>query len=1223
MDPRKILEEELLENDLQGSNALVLPSSKVERKKIHQENYPEGEERGGRLEKGKKMSTRKRRKLKQLEEKKRQSKLHENLTKNLEKYALSESELQLMMGVTSTKLNNKQKQVLRNRYLAAKLELPEFLRTKKSPPKSGSGEDELESETELGTESFSDNDQDVDLETDVGSNPLDSNSNMELETDKKTEKSKVEDKSVKKDEVGYVRKYTSLVVRSDNDRPVITRTPEIELQRSELPVRVYEFEILDSVENNDVIIVTGATGSGKSTQVPQLLYETGYCKARNTDNEKEGEGSRRFMIGLTQPRRIAAASLSNRIGEELNNERLVGYQIRYDRKSCTSETVIKVMTDGVLLQEIQKDLLCSKYSVILIDEAHERTVNTDILIGLLSRIVIYRREEYEKRLKQGSGDVLPPLKLIIMSATLRVTDFSENPKLFSKPPPIINIETPNFPVTLHFSKNTPKDYISAAYKKIQQIHNKLPAGSILVFVTGKKEVNYLVNMINKKTKGKVKKILLLSEKLKDSKLSTLLDFAEHNLEEDEIEEDDLDSDFEDEEEEGGEEDNFDSDSDSDLEEEVEVAKEEDEEKEPKDDENEGTKSVWEIFGKKDSRKRKIRLHKDVDSSIWKGGGVVESSEDEEEMKDAIGEKNSKEKKEKVQLMAIPLYASMSFDEQKKAFKLPESNKVRHVIISTNVSETSITIPNVRYVIDTGKEKRREYSKGSDSSHFTIEWISKASASQRSGRAGRVGPGHCYRLYSSPVYEHTFPQFAPIDILSIPLDSVLLYMHSLGIPDILSFPFPTPPEKSQIDKAYQLLTILGSVEGTKSKYMLTNQGISLSNFPLAPRFAKILLLATAYIRKSSVLEEELKLSIEVLQQACILASCLAVGNLRDESFSPDSSHSEIELDSIPTNLGSDIELNLWFCIKYLEYYGSGSRAERLASDQFCRKFELNPRGMSEIRLMSVQLFNMTRKKYLEDLAHFGANSRINWPPNHPNFTQKHLLRSFFITCFIDHIAVRNDGNLVSKVSYQVPNECLNNNYSVFIHPKSILRSTKPKLLIYSQIISSLNKNTHHLCDCLLITADDISKATSLKHPLIDSSKILSFPTPHYNPEKDSVFGYCTPKYRNNSVVVDLPSSEIQLETNNSIAFEVFARAILDGKVFKEFKHPKISKNLRFKNSSSNHFKLLVYTLEQNLVYNKSKLLSKFESRRDFLLKNILQLYEISVHNDIRSFWPPTK
>ncbi|KAJ1609561.1 DHR1/Ecm16p/kurz and HrpA-like SFII helicase [Cryptosporidium canis] len=1219
----QILEENLLENDLQGSNALVLPTSKAERKRIHQENNPESDQTDVRCEK--KMSNRKRRKLKQLEEKRRLSKMHEDLTNDIKKYRLSDAELQLMMGITNTRMNNKQKQLLRNRYLKANIELPEFLKPKvisrKSDVNFSEEESDLEVDLELEPESESMllAEHDMDVETDVDSGGK-SGSNVDIESSLKHEvvvDSQGEQKNEefqKKTASGYVRKYTSLVVNNDKDRPVIKRTPEIELQRSELPVRVYEFEILDSVENNDIVIVTGATGSGKSTQVPQMLYESGYCQARKTQDSHVVQGEKNLMIGLTQPRRIAATSLSNRIGEELNDHKLVGYQIRYDKRSCTNDTVIKVMTDGVLLQEIQRDLLCSKYSVILIDEAHERTVNTDILIGLLSRIVLFRREEYNREMKQGQTDILPPLKLIIMSATLRVTDFSENPKLFPKPPPIVNIETPNFPVTLHFSKTTPRDYISAAYKKIQQIHNKLPPGSILVFVTGKKEVNLLVNMINNKTKSRVKKGLL-ADKLGSSRMSTLLDFAENNLEEEEIGEDDFeDSDLEEDS----------NDEEEDLEKEKDLEEEEEKDLEEEDDEGSGSKGVWESFGKKDSRKRKIRLHKDVDSSIWRGGGAMESSEDEEEgvNEPAKQEKSNHERREKVQLRAIPLYASMSFDEQRKAFKLPESNNVRHVIISTNVSETSITIPNVRYVIDTGKEKRREYSKGSDSSRFTIEWISKASANQRSGRAGRVGPGHCYRLYSSPIYEHAFPKFAPIDILCIPLDSVLLYMHSLGIPDILGFPFPTPPERSQIDKAYQLLTILGSVESKRSRYELTNQGISLSGFPLSPRFAKILLLTTAYIRKN--LQEDSKCSMELLQHACILASYLAVGNLRDESFSDfndmvNDGSSGNEFGSIPKNMGNDMELNLWFCIKYLEYYGSGTKRERSVADRFCRKFELNPRGMSEIRMMAIQLFNMTKKRYLDE---FEVSSHIIWPPCHPNFTQKHLLRNFVIACFIDHIAVRNDGNLVSKVSYQISSESSNSN-SVFIHPRSVIRNTKPKILVYSQVISSSDKSTHNLCDCLLITAEDISKATSLKHPLIDCSKILSFPAPYYSTESDAIFGYCTPKYRNNSVIIDLPSSEIQLGANNNTTFETFARAILDGKVFKEFKNPRISRFIKVKNNSSNNFKLLVFTLEKSRIHNKSELVSKFKSKRDFLLKNILQLYEISAHNDIRSFWPPIK
>ena len=176
------------------------------------------------------------------------------------------------------------------------------------------------------------------------------------------------------------------------------------------------------MENNLVTIICGETGSGKSTQVPQFMYEYGY-----TGSTRPG------MIGITQPRRVAATALAKRISEELNCElgEQVGYQIRYDKKFMNDDTKIKLMTDGLLLKELELDFLLTKYSLIIIDEAHERSVNTDILISLLTRIVRIRLKlSLQERTNNSNEPIYFPLRLIIMSATLRVADFMENPRLF-------------------------------------------------------------------------------------------------------------------------------------------------------------------------------------------------------------------------------------------------------------------------------------------------------------------------------------------------------------------------------------------------------------------------------------------------------------------------------------------------------------------------------------------------------------------------------------------------------------------------------------------------------------------------------------------------------------------------------------------------------------------------------------------------------------------------
>ena len=224
--------------------------------------------------------------------------------------------------------------------------------------------------------------------------------------------------------------------------------------RQELPVVMMEFEIMDTIRNHDVVIVCSETGSGKSTQIPQFLSEAGYN--RNVDNSNASK----LMIGITQPRRVAAVSSAKRVcyemgfgnGQSISKNNVVSYQTRYESAGYGNNTAIQFMTDGILLQEIQSDLLLRKYSVIILDEAHERNLNTDILIGLLSVALPLR-----KQASLESSD-LPPLKVIIMSATLRTEDFTKNPRLFAAhPPAVVEVPGRTYPVTIHHSKVTELD----------------------------------------------------------------------------------------------------------------------------------------------------------------------------------------------------------------------------------------------------------------------------------------------------------------------------------------------------------------------------------------------------------------------------------------------------------------------------------------------------------------------------------------------------------------------------------------------------------------------------------------------------------------------------------------------------------------------------------------------------------------------------------------------
>lgn len=262
---------------------------------------------------------------------------------------------------------------------------------------------------------------------------------------------------------------------------IVNRTEELRASRMLLPVCGMEQEIVEKIMENDVVILCGETGSGKSTQVPQFLYEAGFGY----------EG----IIGITQPRRVAAVSTACRVAFELGGSceegktGIVGYQIRFDNSTVGPQTAIKFMTDGILLREITTDFLLRKYSAIILDEAHERNTNTDVLLGMLSRAILIRRaqstEEMEKwatlteKEKEEYEKPMKPLKLIIMSATMRIEDF-QNPVLFKTTPPIVRVEARQHPVVTHFSKRTElRDYLDEVHKKVCQIHKKLPDGGVL------------------------------------------------------------------------------------------------------------------------------------------------------------------------------------------------------------------------------------------------------------------------------------------------------------------------------------------------------------------------------------------------------------------------------------------------------------------------------------------------------------------------------------------------------------------------------------------------------------------------------------------------------------------------------------------------------------------------------------------------------------------------
>lgn len=520
----------------------------------------------------------------------------------------------------------------------------------------------------------------------------------------------------------------------------VARTAEIQEARLKLPVVAEEQRIMESIHNNDIVVVCGSTGSGKTTQVPQFLYEAGYGSPGSPTSG---------MIGVTQPRRVAAVSMSKRVAEELGEHaKRVAYQIRFEG-TTSPDTAIKFMTDGVLLREMAQDFSLKKYSAIIIDEAHERSVNTDILIGMLSRI---------NNVRKGDGSdksALKPLKIIIMSATLRVEDMTQNATLFATPPPVVEVEGRQHPVQIHFARKTHPDYVEEAFRKISRGHKKLPPGDFLVFLTGQNEITQLSKRLRSAFGG--------FDAGDGPKVQ--ISASEAPMEVEDIE-----------------------------------------------------------FGEVD----------DADAAELDESSVDGDSDGEEENEfDLEDEESSGPQKMRV----LPLYSMLPTREQMRVFEPPPEG-TRSVILATNVAETSLTIPGIRYVFDCGRAKERQYDDVSGVQTYQVGWVSKASANQRAGRAGRTGPGHCYRLYSSAVYERDLPEFSEPELLRMPVDGVVLQLKAMNLSNVVNFPFPTPPDRAGLRKAERLLTYLSAIS---SEGQVTKVGTTMSIFPLSPRFARILLV----------------------------------------------------------------------------------------------------------------------------------------------------------------------------------------------------------------------------------------------------------------------------------------------------------------------------------------------------------------------------------------------
>ncbi|CAM0138885.1 putative ATP-dependent RNA helicase DHR1 [Umbelopsis sp. WA50703] len=814
----------------------------------------------------------------------------------------------------------------------------------------------------------------------------------------------------------------------------VNRKPEVQEGRMKLPVCGEEQVIMEAIRNNTVVIICGETGSGKTTQVPQFLYEAGFS---HPDSVNPG------LIGVTQPRRVAAVSMANRVAHELNVKEEVSHQIRYDT-TTSKKTRIKFMTDGVLLRELAADFLLTKYSVLIIDEAHERNLNTDILIGVISRVLRLRAN-----LSKQDREKIKPLRVVIMSATLRVTDFTQNMALFDTPPPVIKVDARQYPVSIHFNKRTPEvDYVDEAYKKISKIHKRLPPGGILVFLTGQQEI---VNLCKK-----LRKRFPMLAKTASSK-----DIAEEkaNLE---------------------------------VESKTESVSARNEDVETEEIELGDTQEQIEDFELPDSDEED-----DSDDELGFYGDEEEAQNDEEEADPP--------------LHVLPLYSLLPTEAQMRVFQDPPEG-TRLCIVATNVAETSVTIPGIRYVVDAGKVKERKYNLNTGIQSFDVDWTSKASADQRAGRAGRTGPGHCYRLYSSAVFDGYFPQFSVPEINRMPIEGVILSMKSMYIDNVVNFPFPTPPPKPNLIKAEKILAHLGAIDRDQKR--ITDLGRTMATFPIVPKFAKMLIIGQQHGCLPYVIGIVSALSVgdPVLRDIDLNEIAenesddddddgdvrkMELNNLHNASVAEKerrkltrSKYYQVQMKHAGLDPTSDI-------IKLLNVVGAYEYAG--ATDGFCEANFLRPKAMDEIRKLRRQLTNIV----VANCDGVDVSIDPKMPP--PSDLQLKVLRQIITAGFIDSIAVRKDyiesgGSATGKFKSTrgVPYKVMWSDDDVYIHPSSVLYHQEPPVFIaYNEQFQSSKVWLKG------VTKVEPKWLSKIGKSLCTYGKPLDFPLAKYQDEKKTI------------------------------------------------------------------------------------------------------------------------
>ncbi|KAL5638957.1 hypothetical protein ACGC1H_003356 [Rhizoctonia solani] len=558
---------------------------------------------------------------------------------------------------------------------------------------------------------------------------------------------------------------------------------------------------------NQIVVMIGETGSGKTTQIPQFVAYTDIPHARGK------------LIACTQPRRVAAMSVAKRVAEEMDVAlgKQVGYSIRFEDMTEPGTTFLKYMTDGMLLREAMTDHDLSRYSTIILDEAHERTLATDILMGLLKEVAKRRKD----------------LKIVVMSATLDALKFQ---KYFSTGgdgtmAPLLKVPGRTFPVETFYTQEPEPDYVEAAIRTVLMIHQAEDEGDILVFLTGEEEI--------------------------------------------------------------------------------------------------------------EDACRKIRLEAEGLSS----GG-----------KDGPGP-----------LLVVPLYSSLPPAQQQRIFDSAPPGG-RKVVVSTNIAETSLTIDGIVYVVDPGFSKQKVYNPRIRVESLLVSPISKASAQQRAGRAGRTRPGKCFRLYTERDYikqleEQTYPE-----ILRSNLANTVLELVKLGVTDLVHFDYMDAPAPETIMRALELLNYLSALNDDGE---LTPLGGIMAEFPLDPQLAKMLIVSPEFRCSNEILTIVAMLSVPNVW--------LRPNNQRKEADAakalltvPDGDH--LTLLNVYNNYFNNKDDKNWCWNNYLSQRAL-QQAENVRNqlERSMERFDLDLVGTSDQRKLYIQIRQALICGFFMQVAHKGEKN----------------------------------------------------------------------------------------------------------------------------------------------------------------------------------------------------------------------------------------------------------